>query len=241
MKNFIITGTSRGLGHAIARKILEDRNARVVGISRSSTILHDHYRHVHLDLSDIGKLQRQCEEIFQDINGAEQAILINNAGSLGQVAYLGNLENENIHKAININLIAPAILTNEFIKKYKTRPIHKTVVSISSGAGKHAVDGWSIYCMSKAGLDMLAQVGAKEANIHHTDIKHFAISPGIVDTDMQHDIRNVSKDDFSRVEEFIEYKKENMLLSPEKMAEKFLHFLEEESIHKSPIVSVREL
>jgi NAD(P)-dependent dehydrogenase (short-subunit alcohol dehydrogenase family) len=59
------------------------------------------------------------------------------------------------------------------------------VVNISSGAAGHAMEGWSAYCCSKAGLAMLTQVIAHE----HANIRAYGFRPGVVDTDMQSQIR----------------------------------------------------
>lgn len=225
----------------MALKLLEKQDSRVVGISRSATIMHDGYTHLYIDLSDPKQVIDSAGDIFPQIIGADKIVLINNAGTLGQVGYLGNLDSSNLSQALLVNLVAPAVLTNEFIKAYKNTPVHKTIINISTGAAKQPVDGWAGYCSSKAGLDMLTQVGAKEAKFHHEDINHYAISPGIIDTEMQDEIRKVTREDFSRLDEFIEYKKENMLLSPDKVAEQVLQILDEEEKIKKPLVSVREL
>ncbi|WMJ72827.1 SDR family NAD(P)-dependent oxidoreductase [Cytophagaceae bacterium ABcell3] len=241
MVRYFITGASRGLGKAMALELLDNPQSRVTGISRKQGIMHDHYSHITLDLADSDLILKTAPEIFETEEGLEKIVLINNAGTLGQVGYLGSIESENMQRAINVNLTSPAILVNEFIKAYRDLPVHKTIINISTGAAKQPVDGWSAYCSSKAGLDMLAQVGAKESKFHKFDIRHYAVSPGILDTDMQSEIRTVNKEDFSRIDEFIEYKKENMLVSPEKVASQLLQLLDEEDKVQKPLVSVREL
>src|SRR5690606_23347273 len=112
-----------------------------------------------------------------------------NAGWIGEIAPLGELDPESIKNLYHINLIAPAILINEFVKEYKTSKAEKTVVNISSGAAQKAIDGWSGYCSSKAGLNQLTAVAAEESRLKKLGIKYYALSPGIVDTEMQQDIR----------------------------------------------------
>jgi benzil reductase ((S)-benzoin forming) len=242
MKYYFITGTSSGLGNALCRLILEDRNSRVIGISRQNTINHDQYTHFHLDLSDIGKLKSSVDQIFRPLPDVDRIVLINNAATLGQVGHLGNLNNDRIHETLNLNVIAPAILTNGFLHKYyHCNDCHKVILNISSGAGKRPTDGWSLYCSSKAAVDMLSEVGSVEKQKDHQNLKIFSVSPGIVDTPMQDQIRELRKEDFSRVEEFIEYKKENMLVSPEKVAKKILHIIEHDQDFHEPLLSVRSI
>lgn len=242
MRYFFITGTSQGLGNAITKRILDEKDSKVFGISRRNTINHDNYEHIHLDLSDINKLKSSLDSIFVSLPDAERIILINNAGILGQVGHVGKISNDALHQAFNLNVIAPAILTNAFLNKYsECNGCHKLILNVSSGAGKRATDGWAAYCSSKAALDMFSQVVSVEKQKDRQDLKILSVAPGIVDTPMQDEIRKVNREDFSRVDEFIEYKKENMLVSPEKVAEKFMYIIDHESDFHEPIISVRNI
>jgi NAD(P)-dependent dehydrogenase (short-subunit alcohol dehydrogenase family) len=62
-----------------------------------------------------------------------------------------------------------------------------TIVNLSSGAARNAMEGWSAYCSGKAGLAMLTQCVAKEYG--DRGIRAFGFAPGVVDTDMQVSIR----------------------------------------------------
>ncbi|MBX9850707.1 MAG: SDR family NAD(P)-dependent oxidoreductase [Cytophagaceae bacterium] len=241
MKHYIITGTSRGLGHAMALELLEEGNCWVIGISRKNTISHPNYKHISLDLADIDKLIASLDEIFPSIQSSDKIVLINNAAVLGQVAHVGNIPNKKMQEVLNINTVAPAILMNEFIKRYyKCNTCQKMIVNVSSGAGKKPVDGWSAYCASKAALDMFSGVVSVEKRMDKNNIRIFSVSPGIIDTEMQDQIRKVNKEDFSRLNEFIEYKKEGMLVSPRKVAKKYLYLIENETKFEDVLVSVRD-
>lgn len=241
MKYYFITGTSKGLGNAIAMQLLEKGDCKVIGISRSNTIDHPDYRHITLDLSDIDKLIKCMDTIFPPIPDGTKIVLINNAGVLGQVGHVGNISNKKIQEAYNVNTVAPAILMNEFIRRYLScTSCQKIILNVSSGAGKKPVDGWSCYCSSKSALDMFSSVIAVEKRMDKNNIRIFSVSPGIVDTEMQDEIRKVSKEDFSRLSEFIEYKKEGMLVTPQKVAKKYLHLIENEGKFEDVIVSVRD-
>lgn len=242
MNYFFITGTSQGLGNALTKALLSLPDAEVTGIGRHNTIHHDRYKHIYFDLSDPEKLARQAKNLFPPLKEAEKIVLINNAGVLGEIGHAGKISNESLIRTLNINTIAPAILSNEFIRQYLTcANCHKLIINVSSGAGKKPTDGWSAYCASKAGLDMFSEVVAVEKQKDKNNLKVFSVAPGIVDTPMQDQIRHVEKKDFSRVEEFIEYKKENMLVSPEKVARKFLVLIENEDQFHEPLLSVRTL
>ena len=65
-------------------------------------------------------------------------------------------------KHLHLNLLAPMILTSVFIKRTERYAIPKVVLNISSGAAFFPYSGWSVYCSSKAGLDMLTKVAGLE-------------------------------------------------------------------------------
>jgi benzil reductase ((S)-benzoin forming) len=238
---FFITGTSRGIGKALAEVLLHDQNNYVTGISRSSSIHHKNYKHIFIDFSFPEKLIKEIDNIFSSVEKSERIVLINNAGTLGKVGYMGEIENTDIIKSFQVNIASAAILMNEFIRKYKDVKAEKIIVNISSGAGKKAVDGWSGYCASKAALDMLSEVAVEEERIRKRGFRIFSAAPGIVDTEMQRQIRDVQSKDFSQVEKFRKYKAEGDLTEPAKAAEKFLYLLNNSDKFKDTVISLRDL
>ena len=91
----------------------------------------------------------------------------------------------------------------------------KLIINISSGAAKNAIPSWSIYCITKSGLDMLS-LSLKEEK--HNKLRVFSVSPGVVDTNMQLEIRNSDKNSFPLHQKFVDYFINNELLSPESVA-----------------------
>lgn len=154
-------------------------------------------------------------EVFKqiDLGKATQIELINNAAMLGKVSPLENCTAAGIEKTMTLNLTTPMILSSLFLKKLKGHTAAQRVVNISSGAALKAYFGWSAYCTSKAGLDMLTKSIAVE-QADHKNIKAISIYPGIIDTDMQSQIRKTKKEDFVHVERFIKYKEEGYLVAP---------------------------
>ncbi|MBL7885059.1 MAG: SDR family NAD(P)-dependent oxidoreductase [Bacteroidia bacterium] len=230
MNYYYITGTSRGIGKAFAEHLLSIPGNNVIGISRQKTIEHANYRHFYLDLTDITAVSKFKFELHAN---AKKIYLINNAGALGFIKPMGKLNADTITKNYTLNLIAPSILINEFINCYDSTDTEKVIVNISSGAGRKPIDGWAVYCASKAGLDMLSQVVDAEQKIRnnkpqesiHKGFKIFSIAPGVVDTEMQMEIRKASKEDFSRIEDFISYKLKNELSEPKIVSQKYFKVL----------------
>ncbi|WP_338812125.1 SDR family NAD(P)-dependent oxidoreductase [Bernardetia sp. Wsw4-3y2] len=230
---YFITGTSSGIGNALTNHILStEKDVLVEGISRTQTIHHGNYKHHTFDLSKIdeligffGKLDLE-KRIKSKI---DKVVLINNAGTLGQVGHVGKIPSQDIVKTMNINTIAPFVLMNEFLHTFDTNTfgnIEKVIINISSGAGKRPIDGWSVYCASKAGLNLFAEVVKEEEKILNQNTQIFNISVGVVDTNMQGEIRKTTQNEFSSVEYFKELKDNNQLASPEFVAEKIYSIIE---------------
>lgn len=239
MKNYyFITGSSKGLGKSLCELLLNDERNIVYGIARSQTIEHPNYVHLTKDLSKLNDVESIH---FPIIDTSEKIILVNNAGMVGDVKHVGNIDNKAIIDSYNLNLIAPAILSNNFIKTYKNASAEKTILNISSGAGRHPIDGWNVYCSTKAGLDMFSQVLNEEIAIDESNIRVLSLAPGIIDTGMQTEIRSASQIEFSGLEKFIEYKANGDLENPETTAQQVLRFINEKNLANDVLCSVRDL
>ncbi len=245
MNYYYITGTSRGIGKAFAEHLLETPNNYVIGISRQKTIEHANYRHFYLDLTDVNAIANFRFDLHAN---AKKIFLINNAGALGFIKPVGKKNADTIIKNYTLNLIAPAVLINEFIKCYDGIDAEKVIVNISSGAGKSPIDGWAEYCASKAGLDMLSRVVDAEQKVRaqhaqesiHPGFKIFSIAPGVVDTEMQMEIRKANKEDFSRIEDFIAYKTNNQLSDAKTVSGKYIKVLNNLNNIKEVLSSIKD-
>jgi benzil reductase ((S)-benzoin forming) len=230
MNYYYITGTSRGIGKAFAEHLLENPSNYVIGMSRQCSIEHSNYKHYYLDLTDVNAV---TDFKFELHSHPQKIYLVNNAGSLGFIKPIGKLDADTIIKNYTLNLIAPSLLTNAFIKTYNTTDAEKVIINISSGAAKSPIDGWALYCSSKAGLDMFSRVIDAEQKVRanhpedniHKPFKIFSIAPGVVDTNMQMEIRSASKQDFSRLDDFIGYNINNQLADSKTIAEKYFRVL----------------
>jgi benzil reductase ((S)-benzoin forming) len=225
--------------------LLENPENNVIGISRQRGIEHPRYRHFYLDLTDVNAI---TEFKFDLHANAKKICLINNAGALGFIKPVGKLSSDTIIKNYTLNLIAPSVLTNAFIECYDGIDAEKVILNISSGAGRRPIDGWAVYCASKAGMDMFSRVVDAEQQVRdshpqesiHKGFKIFSIAPGVVDTAMQSEIRSASKEDFSRLEDFIAYKANNELSEPEFVSKKYIRILANLNSIKDVLSSIKD-
>jgi benzil reductase ((S)-benzoin forming) len=226
MHYYLISGASQGLGRALAEAILEQPDTQVLGISRHATIEHPRYQHQPLDLSDIEAVEHNLGKIFGPRSDAQSITLINNAGTLGEIGYVGELPNEHFQFVFDLNVVAPAMLMNTFLSTYgHLGAIPRTVLNITSGAAQRPVDGWAAYCASKAALNSLSETAQKEQDIRGTGIRIWALAPGVVDTAMQAHIRTAEAAQFSEQEKFATLHTEGRLRSSEEVAKDILAWL----------------
>ena len=232
MNLIYITGSSSGLGKALAELLLEDKNNHVVGIARRETIQHERYTHYTLDLKEVIN-----DNIFQKLTyTTKKVVLINNAGAVGPITRVGSQSYEEVADNYTINVTAPSFLCNQFVNAHQNEKVQKIIINVSSGAGKHPIEAWSTYCASKAALDMFTKVLQAE----YPDFKVFAVAPGIVDTPMQDNIRNADEQHFPHLDRFQSYKADGELVSTREVALKYLKIIQEPQNFKEVLLSVRD-
>lgn len=240
MNYYYVTGTSSGIGKAFAELLLQDKNNFVYGISRTNSIDNKNYKHIFLDLRDIESVKKFE---FPEFNDAESVCLVNNAIYPSEITHFARSTHEDIVGTYNVNIISPALLINNYLKKYQTRKFKKVILNISSGAAKIPIESWAAYCSSKSALAMLSDVIDVEQKLKDPDerVYIFSVPPGVVDTKAQERIRNTSPEDFSGVGRFIEYKEKNQLASPDDIAKKLAKIIEDAEKIQKVDVSVKEI
>jgi len=216
---YFVTGVSRGLGKAIALTLLENGHA-VTGIGRSHSIEHSSFTFISCDLSD-----RSAIDQLEIPVPSDPITLINNAGILGEIGRLSEQKPLDLAEVLAVNTVAPTLLTTKVYNQVSDKNVF-SLVNISSGAANRAIPSWAAYCASKAALNMLSEAFFLEERELGFCPKVYAVAPGVIDTDMQGQIRSTSEEQFSAVQNFIEMKENDALFSSEEAAQKLLLLLE---------------
>ncbi len=231
---FLITGATRGIGKAITMELNARYGSRAsfLLIARNRAELEAVKARISgptriLDLN-LAEPVRAAEKLAEalltaDVENYEKLFLINNAGVLAPVGKIGALDNREIESNIRVNLIAPIILTNTFLRWAESSGKVKLILNISSGAGRFPIVSWGGYCAAKAGLDMFSRTVAEEKR---GDLRILSVAPGIIETDMQREIRNLEPDRFPLVAQFRRYKSSGSLKSPEEAAKEIADRIE---------------
>lgn len=237
----ILTGHSRGLGAAIASELLAAGIPLLALARHENTELAARYpgliEQVCLDLADpaalAGWLAGDVLERF--ISDAGEILLINNAGMLGPVAPAGRQNADEIIRAVNLNVTGPLLLANALAGRHDggLRILH-----VSSGAARDAYPGWSIYGATKAALDHHARAVAQD---RQPGLKICSLAPGVIDTDMQAEIRHASPEQFPLLERFRALKQDGLLASPQEVAAKLVSYLLGDDYGQQPVADLRTL
>ncbi|OCK42285.1 hypothetical protein BA195_11720 [Tenacibaculum soleae] len=239
MDIILITGASKGIGKALAKKYIA-KKYKVCSLARTSSGL-ENITDVAIDLSDITATENTFTHLLKEIITPKIAsiTLINNAGRLGEISNLENLKANDISKTIQLNTTTPLILSGLFIKLTQQLICKKQIINISSGAAVNPYQGWAIYCTSKAAIDMMTKAIATEQTEIENGVKCVSIYPGVVDTNMQSQIRNTSKTDFNSVQRFVDLKENNDLYTPDFVAETIYKIDTENQLQNGAVVDIR--
>lgn len=250
MKYAVITGVSRGLGESIAKYILES-GIHVVGISRTRSEKLDQlaeannvsFTHYSCDLSDVTEIENTFNKISSEVftEKLTTLYLVNNAAVLDPINPSMNIDHNELAYHMQVNTVAPMVLTNLFLKEATEKEVAMVGVTITSGAAERPVYGWSAYCSSKASMNRYTETVALEQKELKTGHKVIAFSPGIMDTGMQDKIRSTSQQSFLDVEKFREFKKNNDLKDTDLVGGILVDILTDEgSIENGKIYNVKD-
>ena len=241
----IVTGASRGLGLAMCRQLLAEGHF-VLAIARQRTELPvppgSELLAWSLDLSEpLAAASRLVAWLTAGDAARWGAVtLINNAGVVSQLAPLSAGSAADLSNALRVGLEAPMLLTAAFLRATQAWAVPRKVLMISSGLGRRAMAGSASYCAAKAGMDHLARAVALEEAGRPNGARVVSLAPGVIDTDMQTQLRAADPALFPEQERFVGLKTSGQLDTPEQAAAKVLKVLERADFGSQPVADVRE-
>lgn len=245
----IVTGHSQGLGQAMAVDLL-GRGWRVLGLSRSgwpSTLASPYpgLTEVALDLADAPALAAwlagpALADALAGVAAAVsvgQVLLVNNAGLVSPIGPPGGQGAAAVMQAVALNVAAPLALADAWVAATAGVP-DRRIVHISSGAARNAYAGWSVYCATKAALDMHARAVQLDAV---AGLRIESLAPGVVDTGMQAHIRATDASRFPLVGRFQGLQRDGALQSPSDVARRLLAHVLGDAFGAEAVRDLRQL
>jgi NAD(P)-dependent dehydrogenase (short-subunit alcohol dehydrogenase family) len=245
---FILTGASRGLGLAMAEQLLAPE-VRLLTLARQpGTELAARAQaagcaltQLACDLAEpvVAATQLEAWLAQQDGGSFVRATLINNAGAIGVVGPIEQDDAGQVARLMRVNLEAPMLLARAFLAATAAWPGTRRVLNVSSGAGRRAIAGWSVYCAAKAGLDHFTRVLAADEALKPRGARVCSLAPGVIDTGMQAQLRAADGAGFPDQSLFHELKRSGQLASPADAAARVLAFLARPDFGTEPVADVR--
>lgn len=172
----LVSGTSRGIGKALALRLLAE-GWTVEGCSRGeASVAHPAYAHARLDVTDEAAVVAHVAEVARR-RGRIDA-LVNNAGAAALNAFLltpGSVA----ESMMRVNYLGTFLLMRE-VAKVMVRQRAGGIVNLSTVAVPLDLEGEAAYVASKAAVEALTRVVAKELAPHGVRVN--AVGPGPVDT-----------------------------------------------------------
>ncbi|MBC58583.1 MAG: 3-oxoacyl-ACP reductase [Confluentimicrobium sp.] len=185
MKTVVVTGVSRGLGLATAKRLSAD-GYNVVGLSRSlsdgyKALMAEQEGRVHFIPFDVGDLDA-IPGVVSSITKQHGRIwgLVNNAG-IGADGILATMHKTDILRVIEVNLTAPIIFA-KYISRGMLAAHEGRIVNISSIIASTGFHGLAAYAASKAGLEGFTRSLSRE--VGKMGITVNCIAPGYMETEM---------------------------------------------------------
>jgi NAD(P)-dependent dehydrogenase (short-subunit alcohol dehydrogenase family) len=195
-----------------------------------------------MDLADPGPVASRLEAWLraQAVLQPVSVTLINNAAVVSSPGPLSNTPDKDLSQAVRVGLEAPLLLSAAFLRATADWTVPRRVLFISSGLGRRAMAGAATYCATKAGLDHLARALALEEATQAHGAKVVSLAPGVIDTDMQVQLRGADPALFPERERFVALQAAGQLDSPAQAATKVLGYLARSDFGAQPVGDVRD-
>ena len=232
MHLYIVTGSSRGLGAALVQQLAQPGNA-VIGMARrlNPALAAEQWT---LDLAEPVPAAERLQAWLRAHTGWQSATLVNNAALLSEPGLLAASDLADLSAALRVGLEAPALLSRVFLAETAGVPTRR-ILNISSGLGRRAMAGSAAYCAVKAGLDHLSRALALEA----PDVGVVSLAPGVIDTDMQVQLRGADPAKFPEQARFQGLKDGGQLQTAEATAAATLRYLARPDFGQEMIADLR--
>lgn len=209
----IITGVTGGLGEAVLRNcIIEEAAEQYIVFYRNCEKYEKLLK--TLDYKNITGIQYDMtSDIFPEyagpmnMNGLNEICLVLCAFTMEPISFIKDLELNQIEKNVRINILGQIKMVHYAQKIARQLGIGLNIINLDSGAAYRPIEGWGMYCASKAYMNMYLQCLAKEE--HYNLVLY---DPGVVNTDMQQYIR---ESNFPLQKEFENYFVKGMLNFPD--------------------------
>jgi benzil reductase ((S)-benzoin forming) len=245
---YILTGASRGMGLAMAQQLLAPHHQLLCISRQANDALTTAAQQAScaltqwtLDLADGPRASQQLKDWLADLNPAAyaSATLINNAGVIPRIGPLSQADPRDLAQALRVGLEAPMQLCAAFLGATELWHVPRRVLNISSGLGRNPMASQAGYCAAKAGMDHFTRCLALDEALKPHGARVCSLAPGVIDTDMQVQLRGANPDAFPDQDRFKQLKDKGLLSTAQQAAQQVLAYLARPDFGQQPIADVR--
>ena len=183
----IVTGASRGIGAATAKRLAGEGHAIAINYAASGDAAADvvdvieraggRAVAIRADVADAAQVERLFEVTERELGGVTG--LVNNAGTAARYGLLAELDPESTRRMLEVNVLGALLCAQQAVRRMAAGG---AIVNVSSAAARLGGSGeWVDYAASKAALDALTIGLAKE--VAGCGIRVNAVRPGLIETD----------------------------------------------------------
>ncbi len=197
----LISGGSRGLGEALCQ-CCAAQDYTLIEFSRSARASYS----VAVDFA----VPAQAARVFADTlaplaaQSWDEILVIHNAATLSPIGAVQDKSAAQVCANLDTNISSAILFMREALLQFQAQPCRKSLLNVSSGAALKAYAGWSLYSASKAATEAFVRVLALEQAQQEHPFMVLNVDPGVMDTQMQAEIRQSGADDFPEVARFIQ-------------------------------------
>jgi NAD(P)-dependent dehydrogenase (short-subunit alcohol dehydrogenase family) len=192
---------------------------------------------IRLDLGDAAAIAKWLRgaALRDFLHGANMTLLVNNAGIVQPTGPLPTQDVDTVARAVTVNVAAPLMFSAAFVVAADAGR-DRRILHVSSGAARNAYAGWSVYCATKAALDHHARAVTLDKTPR---LRISSVAPGVIDTDMQAEVRATSDDRLPSRQRFVDMKREGRLISPDEAGRGLVELLLSDAFGDEPVTDLR--
>jgi NADP-dependent 3-hydroxy acid dehydrogenase YdfG len=233
-----VSGGSSGIGEALIRT-LPFSPARVFEVSRRGAAGCESLR---ADLADPAEWPRVAELFRRELAAfsGERAVFAHAAGTIKPIGFAGEEDAAAYAAAVLLNSAAPQVLGDAFLRAAGAARARCHLVMIGSGAARNVYPGWSSYGAGKAAVDQWVRTVGAEQELRGGRCRVLSVSPGLVATAMQAEIRAAPPARFPGRSRFVEAHVRGELRDPLRVAREIWSLLER-GLPNGAVVDLRDL
>jgi benzil reductase ((S)-benzoin forming) len=245
---YILTGASRGMGLGLAQQLLAPGHVLLCISRKTSDALAAQAAQANCRLEqwplDLEHSREAAAMLRQWLGhpGARyaSATLINNAGAIQQrITPLDEADADDLARTLRVDLEAPMLLSSAFLQASAHWQVPRKILNISSGLGRRPMAAQAAYCAAKAGMDHFTRCLALEEALKPDGARVCSLAPGVIDTDMQVQLRSADAATFPDQGRFLKLKSGGQLSSPTEAAASVLAYLARADFGSEPVADVR--